>query len=684
MAFDLGAVIAHIKADVTDFQSKMSTVKSNVDQTKKRFEGLGDQVKGFAQSASLITAGIGAGLGLFLKSSSDAASDFTKNMITLDIIAERFGQSGHAAQMAAKSLGEELRIGVGPAANGIQNLLKSGLNLDQATDLMKRFTNEAITGKSESISLGQAVENLSFAFATGNSALGNMSGISENWSDIMAKGKTVLEGWNGSADESIGITEELAGQIKNYEELLKKQGKTLSASDDEQTKYIGLLQLTNLTLGSSERFQGTFIDNMAQMQLGMTNMKLAAGQLVQTALNPLVMWFNSSGIFQNIERFLTVLNDIATKLIAFASGASYAREELAQALTFFTGGDFEKANKIAAFLEGIVTAFQNLGNWIAENQEIVNTFLTGLAIGFGAILLVAPLVLLAMNPFVLTFTAIALAIAGLYTAWQTNFLGIQTVTSAVVNVIVWVFQNILIPAFKAIWNWIENSFVPAFIGFFNAIIKPQIIAWTEWFRENWDNIKLMIEGVWKIISGIIQIAWNTISGLLIVGLQLLSGDWKGAWETIKSITSNNWEAIKRIFSGIVDFIKGWGGTILNALKKPFEDAWERIKKIVEDIKGALDFTQRHSPSVVDIVENGVNKVNSALSGIMMPQLIQPQATFSGLAAAMTPETGMMAQQPLTIMNDFDGAIISDEAGAERIGEIVGDGIIRKLQSNVRF
>ena len=40
---------------------------------------------------------------------------------------------------------------------------------------MRRFTNEAITGKSSNISLGaDAVKNLSFAYATGNSALGNM------------------------------------------------------------------------------------------------------------------------------------------------------------------------------------------------------------------------------------------------------------------------------------------------------------------------------------------------------------------------------------------------------------------------------------------------------------------------------------------------------------------------------
>lgn len=192
----------------------------------------------------------------FFNDSSRAASSFERSMVTLDIISGKFGVSGKEAQEAAAELGKELRIGLGASAAGLQNLLKSGLNLDQARDLLKRFTNEAITGKSENISLAQAVENLSFAYATNNSALGNLSGISENFEDIIRKGR----------------------------EALIAEGVAIADITDEMAKFKGITDLTNLTLGSAERFTGTLIDKQAQLEQQVTDLKVEIGQ----GLNPIL------------------------------------------------------------------------------------------------------------------------------------------------------------------------------------------------------------------------------------------------------------------------------------------------------------------------------------------------------------------------------------------------------------
>jgi len=172
-----------------------------------------------------------------------------------------------------------------------------------------------------------------------------------------------------------------------------------------------------------------------------------------------------------------------------------------------------------------------------------------------------------------------------------------------------------------------------------------------------------------------------VYGILKVGLALLAGDWGKAWIAVKEMLVNAWEGIKKIFGGAIDFIKGWGGLVIHNLTKPFEEAWEKIKEKVNKIKDSLDFTKRHSPSVVDIVQHGVQEVNRALSGlIMMPNIGAPQ-----MAASVVGNQGFNSGPSMISLNiDMQGALISDEAGASIIGEKIGDGIIRKLQQNVKF
>ena len=189
MAFDIGSVVDHIKADVTDFEKGINSVKK---QTANLSSSFMSASKTAAVFAGVIGTAGAVGLTAFLKDASEEANNFSKSMTTLEIISGRFGVKAEDAKKAAKDLGSELRIGTGGAAEALQNLLKTGLNLDQSKELLKRFTNEAMTGKAPTLSLGQAVQNLSFAYATNNSAIGNLSGINENFSDIKEKGRQSL------------------------------------------------------------------------------------------------------------------------------------------------------------------------------------------------------------------------------------------------------------------------------------------------------------------------------------------------------------------------------------------------------------------------------------------------------------------------------------------------------------
>lgn len=585
MAFNAGAVIAKFKSDLTDLKNGIGEAKSMMNSLKGVGKSVGDNIKSsftdFMNTAKIVGAvGVGA-FTLFAKSAIDLKSETDKANISLEIMAERFGHNAKEAKKLADSLGKELRIGTGSASEGLQNLIKSGLTLDQSADLMRRFTNEAMTGKSESISLADAVKNLTFAYATNNSALGNMSGVSENWSDITEKGKKILAGWNGEANKSAGITPELAKQIKAYEQSLKDQGKTLSASDDEMAKYIGLLQLTNLTAGSSAKFQGTYTDNLAMMGLKITEVKLALGTLLQDALNPLVLWFTNSGILDNIERFIVILGNLGTYIGDLLAGRDVSAE-LQEAFSFFTGGNMEQAKVLADGFQWLVEAFKKLGAWIAENKELILTFLTGLGIALGALLIIGTIIGL-LNLLFNPITLIIVAVGLLFVAWKNNFLGIRDIVDSVIAFVMAIFESL-----KKFW-------------------------------EDWGGvITSFFTNLWSVIKGIWQVATALLMGIIGVFIGLLTGDWKKAGDVLQKAGKQAWDGIVNIFTGAFGLIMDGLHAFIKNFTDKLDGLFNKVREIGGNIKEALmqlNPFHKNSPSLVQYVEMGTARILDTYRGL---------------------------------------------------------------------
>lgn len=213
------------------------------------------------------------------------------------------------------------------------------------------------------------------------------------------------------------------------------------------------------------------------------------------------------------------------------------------------------------------------------------------------------------------------------------------------------------------------------ISFFNEWIKPALISLTAFFKEHWGFISGVTLGTWNMIKGIIEIAWAIVMGILKVGLAIIAGDWKHAWEAIKETVVSVWEGIKNVLNGALQVLGAWGNAVFGKLVEPFEKAWNKIKDIVDKIKNALDFTQRHSPSVVDIVTTGVNKVNQAMSGLDFGVSLSPTAGSN---------VGGGFASTAVINISLAGAMIADSYGANQMAEIMGDSIIKRLQNNIRI
>jgi len=453
----------------------------------------------------------------------NAAKEFESAMVTLEIIAPRFGVSADKAKESAQRLGKELKIGVTPAAEGLQNLLKGGLNLGQAEELLKRFTNEAITGKSSSISLSDAVKNLSFAYATNNSALGNLSGISENFQDIIDKGR----------------------------KSLVAEGKAAKDVTDDMAKFRGIMDLTNLTLGSSEKFVGTLADTQAELSLRADELKVKVGQFLAPVLN----------------QFLKLILDISDKMSAFLAPAF-------------------------AEVENIIEIFAPFINEIIEGFEGLNITTDDLKGGF--------------DDFIKTMRGILMPTIE---AVKSTVLRIIEVFKKLIDPLRNAFENILpsfVNALKTVWEVLYQDILPVLLDVgatlaevFGPVLKIIIDVLGVVLPPILDALGI----AFKVIGDVVSWLWNSIFKPI---LNLL----KGAWELFFGIVQFGWEQV--IYPALValgTFVKNNIWPIFQPLAEFAIKAFNGVKTVIEGAFNWIKFQVIYPfMNEVDVALAQVNKL----------------------------------------------------------------------------
>lgn len=603
MAFDVGSVVAHIKADLTNFESGISSAKSQVSGLKGHVEDFGTSLSGLMRTAAVVGTAVSGAFILIGKSALDSASQFEQSRIAFETM---LGSADKAKRLLRdiSDFAMKTPFELPQLVDGAKRLLAYNIEAKEIIPTMKALGN---------IAAGVGMDklpNLILAFGQVKAAT-HLTGMELR--QFTETGVPML----GALSKQLGKTEaEIIPMISSGEISFDMVDKALKSMTESGGKFFNLMERQSHTFGGV-----------------VSNIKDQIGRLLRSAIG-----ISEEGDIRQGSIF-EKLSEGANKLLGFLTLATPI------VIDFVTNA----IGQLTVWFNKLVEVLKPLGEWVVANQELVLGFLKGMGIALGALLIIGTIVAL-INLLFNPITLIVLAVGFLFAAWQTNFWGIRDITTAVINGMIDLFNNYLAPAISAI---------------------------VAWFVANWIYLSEMLQGIWNIIVGIFQVAWAIIYGVISVGLALMTGDWDKAWKAIVDLINNAWAGIKNIFNGMISFISGWGGTLLRELVKPFEDAWNKIKDLVNKIKDALDFTKRHSPSVVDIVTRGVSLVNRALSDLDYGINVTPHAV-----AAVGVGNGKSAYNNVTV--NLDGALIGNEYSALAIGEKVGDAIIRKLQLNLKI
>lgn len=655
-SFDVGAVTATVKADTTQFKQGIDEAKKKAGEFKDTLENIGKGIGDFANKASLFTGILTAGIVLYGKQSVDAFTEADKEMA--------------GVEQSLKNVADEINHVTDATADSSEAVKKSNKLYGELADKTAQVS-EAY------IQLGFDDENTSQAFAKSLSVTHN----------VLQSQKDLIIAADFARAKNIDLTtsvDVLQLAYMGNAKALKSYGINVKDLADKQ-EIQGVIQ--SKVGGQALAFTETYAGKLAVLNVELGNIQEEIGMFIVQGLSPLVDWFsklaNSDTVYNAIYKIAGVLQ--AVKDIV-------ADGKLGQTLQNILGA--QVSDSLITFLFQLHDIFIKLGAWINENQAMVIQFMQALAMTIGTLVIIGTinaLLVALLNPF----TLIVLAIQAFYFAFTTNFMGVRDVTMLVVNAIIGFFNTILMPAIMVLvqffidnWGFISATVTMAWdtiklvigsaIDLLSVLFQKWFAEIAVWWKANGDMVILLIKSAWEIIVGAFQVASAIISAIFIVLTALITGNWDKAFASLWQVAVTGWNGIKSMFDGIIGFIAGWGGKLLDSLVSPFRNAWSQIQDLVKKIQDALDFTKRHSPSVLDVVKRGVGLVNNALGNLEYNTMLSPTMV------AQTVSNGGKSMSVASINISLDGAIIGSSADATSIGEMIGDGIIKKLQYSVRI
>lgn len=592
MAFDLGAVIAHIKADVSDFQKGIGNAQKSLSDFGK---GIRDQ--GTKMTAFVTTPLVGLGLAA-VKSAADMEQlevSFSTMLGSADKAKTMLGQ---LTDFAAKT-----PFQLGDVQESAKMLLAYGVSADKVQGSLK--------------AMGDVAAGTNTPIAEMAEMMGKMHSqqvvYTEDLNQLSGRGIPILDFLAKKYKTNVAGVRELASQGK------------LSFKDIEEgfTKMSG---------------EGGIFFNMMDAQS-----KTAAGQ-----------WSNLQDSVAKVSREIgEILVPYVVQLMNAISGL----------VNWFAGLD-ENQKKVILTIIGIVAVVGPLliilGTLIGIITSVIAAFTAvataiGVVIGFFATLTLWPVLLVAgLVALIAAIVYFVLQWTGLWDEAVAIFRGF---VDAVWGFISWLIGG-LMSIFQSFYTWlVGGSLIPDLVNL--------VISWIEKMVNLWTSLTNMLFNTLKAIFMAYVNFWKE---MIMIVVDFATGNWTSMWNRIKSL-----------FEGGLNFIKNIGEQIKNAIMEPFnrakqaaEDAINAIRQKMED----LNPMKRHSPSVVDLVTKGVDSLIGQfgrLGDLSMPG-----------ASAMVPAASGQIGSPIAISINMAGANISSPQAASQYAEMIGDKLMQRLKTNLKF
>ncbi|WP_284037464.1 phage tail tape measure protein [Neobacillus sp. 114] len=601
----LGNLTVGILGNMSGLSNTFTDAQNSVRQFGRQMENIG---KNLTDAGSAITQTFGPAflaLGGAMAFTVKKAMDFESQMSSVySVMApEEVKKFGKSLEKLAIQMGAETKYSSLEAAQGIEELIKAGVSLDDIIKGgLKGSLSLAVAGeldlasaseiastalnafKKDSLTVTRAADLLAGAANASATSVGEMkfglsmvsavaSGVGSTFEDTTTALATFAQ--NGLKGSDAGTS-------------LKTMLLNLSPSTKEATvqmKELGLLTKK----GTSEFYNANgSIKTMAEIaELLKTKLSGLTDEQRQMALKTM---FGTDAIraanilykegAKGIESMNTAMNKIS------AADVAATKLDNVKGRIEILKGTIETAaisigNAFLPTIDKVVGAIQKMTNWFnGLSPEMVDLIakillgaaaLTGLATAFGVILMVVGGVISSIGVITTAFASLSgsIAAAGGVMGIITGPIGIAVVAVVALGaalIALWKHSETFRTSVTEIFNKVKDAVVTAF-GIVSSFVQEKIATIKKFWDENGDQFLAAVENVFNgimavvnfvmpAIKFIIEMVWTAIKQVIGGALDIIMGLMKVFAGLFTVDFSKMWEGIKQIFWGAIDFVLG--------------------------------------------------------------------------------------------------------------------------------
>lgn len=519
-----------------------------------------------------------------------------------------------------------------------------------------------------------ADESAALAFAI-KSVGGNVEGITSQMT-ILTRGLVDAKGEMGPTGkvlDSMGISFKTAtGEMRPATEILEDVANQLADMPDGLEKTALMTDLFGKSGKDLTDVMNALADGGLQRAgeeakaFGLAIGDDASQGAVEFGIQVEKLKMRAQGFFVQIGgSLLPVLGRLATML-----QEALANPTVQAGISALVSGITNFANQVITWIPMAIEWFVQLFNWFQANPGVIVGILAAVGVAVAAfvyttVIPAAIAAIVALAPILLVMAAIAAVAYLVYEAWTNNWGGIRTtITEFWVNtgkpifdeIVAWLkvfipqaievlknfWTNVLLPAIRAVWSWIQTSLIPMLQNVWNwlkTVIPPAL----EFLAGVWQNVLLpAITAVWDFITGslvpLLQVLWELVGTSLKLAVTALAGLWenvlqpalKVVWEFIQNkivpILKTLWEWFKDKISPVVETLANGG---LDVLKKAFDGIKKAIQYVIEKVKEFIqklkdiklpDWLTPGSPTPFELGLVGIARAMDDLNRVRIPAM----------------------------------------------------------------
>jgi len=281
-----------------------------------------------------------------------------------------------------------------------------------------------------------------------------------------------------------------------------------------------------------------------------------------------------AALMPHFERAIEFLSGIADGFVFFKQMLDAGLEPLdaMKAALHLTFGEdvadtiMNVVDGVLNFIDTVVDAAQPVIDWVKENMELKDV-LIGVGVAVAAVLI--PAIWGVLSPILAVIAAaaaLALIVALVRKAWESDFLGIRTfVENTLATIRAWWAEHgdeVMAKA-KEIYETVKEGIKVA-IATIREIIEKALAAIKQFWADHGEEIMAKAKAIWDTILEYFQYFKEQFMRYFEAFKLAFSGDWEGFGEKLREIWDEGWEKIKQIgetvWTTIKDFFKNtdWG------------------------------------------------------------------------------------------------------------------------------